>query len=100
MTNYVGIRAEESPCRAKMLGLDFDEAFDCWIERPILDWTVAEVFEIHRRHHWKPNPLYLKGVGRVGCYPCIMVNHKELKALDKYFPGGLGSNQSGGENQW
>ena len=29
----------------------------------------------------KPNPLYLLGAGRVGCFPCVLVNHRELKAL-------------------
>jgi hypothetical protein len=29
----------------------------------------------------KPNPLYLMGAGRVGCFPCVMINQRELKAL-------------------
>ena len=86
VTNFVGIRAEESPRRAKMPEYNYDESYDCWIKRPIFNWTAPQVFEIHRRFNWEPNPLYKRGVSRVGCYPCIKSNHQDLKALNEYFP--------------
>jgi hypothetical protein len=51
------------------------------IVRPIFDWTVDEVFAIHKRYGVEPNPLYKIGAGRVGCHPCIFVNHRELRIL-------------------
>jgi hypothetical protein len=57
-----------------------------WIERPLFHWKVGEVFAIHKRHGIEPNPLYKMGVGRVGCWPCIMVNKRELRALMKFTP--------------
>jgi 3'-phosphoadenosine 5'-phosphosulfate sulfotransferase (PAPS reductase)/FAD synthetase len=81
-TVYQGIRAEESSARAAMPRRVWeDKGGGYWIERPLFDWTVDEVFAIHKRHGVAPNPLYLMGVGRVGCWPCIMINKRELRAL-------------------
>tara|TARA_Y100000310_G_scaffold85054_1_gene81901 strand:- start:171 stop:1166 length:996 start_codon:yes stop_codon:yes gene_type:complete len=77
-----GVRAEESARRAKMpvwdntLG-DFGNFYDIW--RPVLRWSVEEVFAIHKRHDLEPNPLYKMGAGRVGCWPCIHVGLGELR---------------------
>ncbi len=76
-----GVRADESARRAAMpvwddtLG-DFGGFYDIW--RPILRWSVEEVFAIHDRHGLEPNPLYRMGAGRVGCWPCIYVRLGEL----------------------
>lgn len=37
-------------------------------------------------HPMEPNPLYRKGAGRVGCFPCVQVNHGELKRLTETMP--------------
>ena len=51
------------------------------IERPVFGKTAQEVIvDILDADH-KPNPLYYLGVGRVGCFPCIMVTHWELYIL-------------------
>lgn len=83
--SWQGIRADESPRRAKM---QMHEQIDLgvWVYRPLLHWTAAEVFEIHRNHGIKPNPLYLKGMNRVGCMPCIMCRKGELSEIGKRFP--------------
>jgi 3'-phosphoadenosine 5'-phosphosulfate sulfotransferase (PAPS reductase)/FAD synthetase len=39
------------------------------------------VIAIHRRHGLPPNPLYLEGASRVGCWPCIFARKNELRHL-------------------
>jgi len=88
VTVYQGIRAEESMWRARMTARVWtDEAGGYWIERPLFTWTAGEVFALLAKHGVKPNPLYLLGAGRVGCWPCIYVNKRELRAYLKTTPG-------------
>jgi len=54
--------------------------------RPILRWTAADVFEAHRLAGIKPNPLYLLGMTRVGCMPCINCSKEELRQIALRFP--------------
>lgn len=87
VTSYQGIRADESASRASMQESQFiDAAGGYWVNRPLLRWTAEQCFAMMAKHNVKPNPLYLMGAGRVGCFPCIMVNHRELKALLKTAP--------------
>ena len=82
--SWQGVRANESASRAK---LKEREAADLWtIYRPILSWTIDNVFAIHRKHGVKPNPLYKQGMGRVGCMPCINVSKDELLEISRRFP--------------
>jgi 3'-phosphoadenosine 5'-phosphosulfate sulfotransferase (PAPS reductase)/FAD synthetase len=82
ITSYQGIRADESASRASMTEEQWlDDAGGYWVKRPLLRWNVDQVFEIHRKHGIKPNPLYLMGSTRVGCWPCIMTGLGELKRL-------------------
>ncbi len=82
VTTYTGIRAEESSARARMKPAEFiPEAGGYWTMRPLFDWTAEQCFALMRQHGVEPNPLYLMGAGRVGCWPCIMVSHRELKSL-------------------
>jgi len=83
---YNGIRAEESPRRAAMDENVFDDYLDCWVHRPLLKWTAKQVFDIQKKYRIKPNPLYKMGFSRVGCFPCIMSNHQEIKALIRSRP--------------
>lgn len=85
LTNWQGIRAEESPNRAAQPEYE-DRGGGYSIYRPIHQWTVAQVFDIHRRHNIKPNPLYLQGMGRVGCMPCINAGKDEILEISKRFP--------------
>lgn len=85
--NYVGIRADESPARAKMKEVQFDlDYYGCWIRRPLLRWTARDVFEIHAKYDVEPNPLYRYGMKRVGCFPCVMANHVDMRQIIKHFP--------------
>jgi len=84
--NAVGIRAAESMRRAKMPAWEWQKGYDCEVWRPILDWTLDQVIEIHKRHDIKPNPLYLLGASRVGCWPCIYARKKEISFISEKDP--------------
>ena len=79
--NALGIRAAESVARSKMTEWEWSATYDCEVWRPLISWTQEEVIAIHRRHDLRPNPLYLAGATRVGCYPCIMANKGEIKLI-------------------
>ena len=49
--------------------------------RPLIDWTEAQVIDIHKRHNVPPNPLYLRGAKRVGCWPCINSRKAEVRQV-------------------
>lgn len=79
-----GVRAAESPMRAPLP--DFEWGPRRSINRPILRWGTERVFEQHRRHGVKPNPLYLQGMGRVGCMPCINAQKGEIAMIATRYP--------------
>jgi len=54
--------------------------------RPIVAWTAADVFSFCARRSVQPNPLYLQGMGRVGCMPCINCSKPELREIAVRFP--------------
>lgn len=79
--NAVGIRRAESEVRSRMTEWEWSEGFDCETWRPLVDWTEEQVIEIHQRHGLRPNPLYLKGASRVGCWPCIYARKSEIRLI-------------------
>ncbi len=99
-----GIRAKESAERAKFEEecLYFKDYFDSehkgklyrkkdvkkWcaehdasVLRPIFRWTGQEVIDYILNNRQRPNPLYLKGASRVGCFPCIFARLNEIKLV-------------------
>lgn len=84
----IGIRADESQARASLPewegGLDLG-AREIW--RPLIRWSEDEVIEAHRRNGVPPNPLYLMGASRVGCWPCINARKEELRVIGTKDPG-------------
>ena len=84
--NVVGIRAEESQRRADMPVFGFDDTWNGYIWRPLMDWSVEEVLAVHHRHNIPINPLYEAGFSRVGCWPCIFSNKEEIRLLAAYAP--------------
>lgn len=80
-TVYQGIRKDESASRLTMSASCWDDGYDAQIERPLFDWTAEQCFNMMRNCGIKPNPLYLMGASRVGCFPCVLVNQRELKML-------------------
>lgn len=56
------------------------------VYRPILKWSAAQVFQYIFENGHKPNPLYFEGFSRVGCFPCIMCRHDEVRQLMELYP--------------
>jgi len=83
---YTGVRADESFSRSKLPERAFADFYGCDMIRPLLHWTSKQCFELMKKHKVKPNPLYKMGMKRVGCMPCIMVNHKEFRSIIKKIP--------------
>jgi 3'-phosphoadenosine 5'-phosphosulfate sulfotransferase (PAPS reductase)/FAD synthetase len=81
VVNAVGVRAAESVARAQLPEWEWADGFDCEVWRPLIRWSEADVIAIHQRHGLRPNPLYLLGARRVGCYPCIYSNKAEIRRI-------------------
>jgi 3'-phosphoadenosine 5'-phosphosulfate sulfotransferase (PAPS reductase)/FAD synthetase len=87
VTAYQGIRADESASRASLPQEQWvDDAGGYWIHRPLLHCTAKQCFQIMAKHGIDPNPLYLMGSSRVGCFPCIMTGLGELKRIIQFHP--------------
>jgi 3'-phosphoadenosine 5'-phosphosulfate sulfotransferase (PAPS reductase)/FAD synthetase len=88
--SWQGVRADESLARRDLPELECvgssEENGEMWNYRPILSWTVEDVFAMHRKHNINPNPLYSQGMGRVGCMPCIHTRKDELLEISRRFP--------------
>lgn len=54
--------------------------------RPIIKWTANEVFNYIFDAGIRPNPLYFEGFSRVGCFPCIMCRHDEVRQIMELYP--------------
>jgi 3'-phosphoadenosine 5'-phosphosulfate sulfotransferase (PAPS reductase)/FAD synthetase len=86
VVNAVGVRAAESIARSKLPEWEWQDGFDCEVWRPLLTWSEQDVIDIHKRHGLRPNPLYLKGATRVGCWPCVYAKKDELRLLQQIDP--------------
>lgn len=92
--SWQGVRLDESQSRRTRLQgtgacvIAFDVAGGgLFNHRPILRWTAADVFEAAGLYGLDPNPLYLQGMTRVGCMPCINASKDEVLEISKRFPG-------------
>lgn len=89
--SWQGVRADESPSRAKLSELeaefgDIETGKGLFNYRPILRWSAKQVFDFHKKHGVEWNPLYEQGMGRVGCMPCVNCNKTDLKKIARQFP--------------
>lgn len=85
VVSWQGVRRDESMNRRH--ALSFERLGPrMFIYRPIAAWTAQQVFAYCASKGLKPNPLYLQGMGRVGCMPCINVNKPELREISARFP--------------
>lgn len=79
--NVTGIRRSESSKRAKAAISTMHKDGRIWDWRPILDWSVDEVFVAIDRMGLHPHPAYrVFGMSRVSCRFCIMSNLADLTA--------------------
>ncbi|WP_180061845.1 MULTISPECIES: phosphoadenosine phosphosulfate reductase family protein [unclassified Acinetobacter] len=83
--SWQGVRREESLARRYLNECDqvCDGLFNY---RPILKWSVKSVFDAHFDMGVKPNPLYMQGMNRVGCMPCINTTKDELAEISRRYP--------------
>lgn len=91
--SWQGIRHEESAMRSDlepiqriMTNIHNKQIPPLYAVRPLLDWTVNDVFRMHYRHGIEPNPLYKHGFTRVGCFPCIYASKDEIRIIAEMFP--------------
>lgn len=89
IVQWSGVRAEESDKRAGYDRFSEDKRSpegQLFNFLPIHQWTAADVFALYRYFGVKPNPLYLQGMERVGCMPCILVAKNELAEVAARWP--------------
>jgi len=79
--NAVGIRAEESYSRSKNPEWEYSNEMQCDVWRPVIQFTEDDVIMMLQRHNVRPNPLYLVGSARVGCWPCIFASKRSIRLL-------------------
>lgn len=84
VVSWQGIRRDESLNRRNAPKFE-SVGGGLYIYRPIVDWTAQDVFAYCASRSIKPNPLYLQGMGRVGCMPCINANKAELREIGARF---------------
>lgn len=83
---YNGVRRAESTSRQNAIADFYDKDAKCWVHRPLIDWSDEDIFEYMNKHEIIINPLYKKGMKRVGCGPCILISLKELAVLKEIHP--------------
>lgn len=89
--NCLGLRAEESPARARRLPFTRNERasnggrrVDDWL--PIHSWTVQQVWECIRASGVPHHPAYDLGMPRLSCCFCIFSPRSALLLAGKYNP--------------
>lgn len=81
--NCLGLRADESPARAKKPAFGFDKQasnglrhVDRWL--PIHSWTIDQVWERIRQSGVPHHPAYDQGMPRLSCSFCILASRGAL----------------------
>lgn len=80
--NCLGLRADESPARARKTPLGPDSASNGrrtvtrWL--PIFDWSVDEVWATIARSGLPHHPAYDAGMPRLSCVFCVLAGRREL----------------------
>jgi 3'-phosphoadenosine 5'-phosphosulfate sulfotransferase (PAPS reductase)/FAD synthetase len=91
--NCMGMRAEESPGRAKRQSFSRVDS-NCngkreWFEwLPIHHWKESQVFKYIAAHGQKPHWVYSAGMNRCSCRFCIMSSRADLITAAKLDPAG------------
>jgi len=85
--NFDGIRRRESNRRSLYERLARNpKAIKQITFRPIIDWASLEVWLYNYWRDLPMNPLYSKGFGRVGCYPCPNNTDYDDYLTSEYYP--------------
>ena len=86
IVNVIGIRRQESASRSNARRWEYSEQIDAELFRPLVRHTFDDVIRMHQEGGIAPNPLYLQGAQRVGCFPCIFSRKSEIRAVADLFP--------------
>lgn len=92
VVSWMGIRAAESYVRAMMpthqnLVAQYRKKDGVvYAFRPLLNWTLDDVWAMHERHNVPRNKLYDLGAKRVGCWPCVMSGKAEIANVARVDP--------------
>jgi len=90
--NAVGIRAAESKARSQMMeyepGSPLGKSLVETTWRPLINWTVSDVVDLHTRAGVRPCSLYTQKVGvkRIGCFPYILSSKAEIRKITTEYP--------------
>lgn len=81
--NCLGIRAQESPARAKKASFELDKKasnglrhVDRWL--PIFAWTAKEVWANIRQSGVRSHEAYALGMSRLSCCFCVLASYADL----------------------
>lgn len=91
IVNCMGIRAAESPARAKQIPFRFNarnskagREWHDWL--PLFDLSADDVFKLIAAHGQSPHPVYAAGMTRLSCSFCIMASTADLRTAAKLRP--------------
>ena len=91
LLNCLGLRAEESPARAKQVPFQLDERASNgkrtvyrWL--PIHDWSTQQVWERIKASGVESHPAYGLGMPRLSCVFCIFSPRNALLLAGKHHP--------------
>ena len=80
-----GLRRNESPRRTLYTERDQNPMIPVWQINPILDWRTEEVWDYVHVYSLPYNPLYDKGLKRVGCRCCHYKSDQEWEEMRTVF---------------
>ena len=91
VVNCMGIRAEESPDRAKAKALTMNAKNSragriWWDWLPILQWKIDEVWAAIKDAEQVPHYAYAQGMTRLSCSFCILASKRDLKTAARLRP--------------
>lgn len=52
----------------------------------MFDWSAQQVIDYILAAGLEPNPLYRMGYKRVGCWPCVMANQRDILNISRQSP--------------
>jgi len=91
--NCMGLRAEESPDRAKKKCLSYNAGLsksgrEVWDWNPILGWTEHQVYDYLAEREIPVHPVY-HHLKRLSCRVCIFMSKPDLRAVAEHDPEAL-----------
>lgn len=90
IVNCLGLRAQESPGRAKrkeFSQMGISNSVNTWFEwLPVHDLSAAEVFGVIEQAGQQPHYAYALGNDRLSCVFCIMASKKDLRTGASHNP--------------